>query len=221
METVKLIIDIVSPILVAIITAGLTYASVASKNNKAIDLEQYQKIFSPIHKILNFGKPVANKDMYFEIKDIINENYSLIPESTMLSFNKLTAENFNNNDDEFIKFKNKMDTCHEYLSCTLGYARKKLSPYDKRQTKKVINSTSFDYDLTKMMIKFMIGSLLFSLYINLFINYTDALSFISSVANITMILFTIVSVGYTIFYFISVAIGSCKTKKKVEENTDE
>lgn len=198
---IKSWLDTLSPILVAFITAVLTYALFVLKNkinnNKNISIEQYKKVFAPIHKILKFENPKVDKFMYYDIKQIISSNYDLLPANTLSSFNNIQEDNFTENDKKFLEFKEEIEACFRFFSSSLGYSREKLSIHDRIKAKKIINSSSFDYIYSKNVIFITIFSIIISFLIILIGDkYTDTITIITATVGFTPVVFMFCMIIY-------------------------
>ncbi len=150
MDEERTIISCITTVLVALITNALVYmiTRLNDKNTKSDSIlrEQYERIFAPIHKILYFDKPEKDKFKYIEIKEIISNNYSFLPEAIRSSFLKIDIDKSNK---EFEDFKKINEKCFKYLRSRLGYSREKLSKDERKSAKKIINCKSEDLILSK------------------------------------------------------------------------
>lgn len=117
-----------------IITQLFTYLNSKGNKTDSIYKQQYDNVFSPIHKIL-FFTDLEDNDKIEEIYNIIYNNYNLSTELLRKKFNKCTSKNIITSD-----FKDVIKDGCKCLEKALGYTKTKLSKQQKEQYKTVIYS---------------------------------------------------------------------------------
>ena len=135
-ETLRTLITCLSSIFIALSSNAFVFLSTRTnekknKNNSILE-QQYNKVFTPIHKIVFFKSEYINK--ISAIERIISDNYELVADEIKDKFFECKQIN-----GITTSFKNLIDACYKVSRNKLGYSNLKLKKEEKESTKKVIS----------------------------------------------------------------------------------
>jgi len=104
------------PIMGVMITASVAYLVGRPRWYAKLD-EQYQKVWAPLHRLLNWPEKTEERDK--EIEKLLYDNYQLVPQDIV----KLWQNN------SFNRFKAEVGSGFKYAARRLGYAKVQQSLY--------------------------------------------------------------------------------------------
>ena len=129
--------------------------------------EQYEKVFSPIHNILFFNRQKNNVKTYIKIKKILIDNYNIVPQGIIDSFNEINK--FENNTSNF---ENNINYCFHYLGNKLGCSKQELDKSKKKIAKEILNCKSEELLVSIQIRKILIITLAIVLSIYYLLYFT-------------------------------------------------
>lgn len=142
-ETARTLITCCATLGAVMITQLFTYLNSKSNKTDSIYKQQYDNIFSPIHRILFFASKNKFEDLEC-IRKIIYENYNLSSDILIKEFNKCYS-----NAEITNEFENIILSGYNLLKNKLGYSKLKMKKADKQNTAKTIILTSSKKNLIR------------------------------------------------------------------------
>ena len=153
-EIIVAIISSIGSIIITILSLLLTdiikKMNFKSTNEALKRKEQYEKVFSPIHRILFFNKQNRIK-AYIKIKKILTYNYSIVPQGIIDSFNK--TNNYKKNASDF---EDKIEYCFHYLGNKLDCSKQKLDTPKEKIAKEILECKSEELIISSQIKKVLI-----------------------------------------------------------------
>lgn len=201
-ETLRTLITCGTTVLVALISNILVFAVTMINNNtnkkNSISEEQYKKIFAPIHKILYFDEIYNDELKYKTIKQVIDNNYHLVPKNIRESFLDIELEKIecDEYDYKMFHFQNKILICYAYLGSVLGYSKTKLSRGEMKYAKSIINHKSIDFIESKRLKIFAVSWISAEILVGLFLRFYCGIEFPN---NYFVVIITFVAVALSPF----------------------
>lgn len=158
-ETIRTFITSGATVGAVVITQFFTFLNLRSNKNDSIYKQQYDKIFSPIHRILFFDSQSKSENLE-EICAIISNNYSLASDALIEEF-KICFDN----DEITEEFSDMILSAYNLLKNKLGYSKLKMKKDEKRKSLQTIITDSSKAKLTKAISEIMDD---FASYLELF-----------------------------------------------------
>lgn len=128
------------------ITQVFSYLNSKNNQSESVFKQQYDKIFSPIHKVLFFN---TNNEIekISKIYNILDANYNLVSNELIESFSKCNAKH-----ELTEEFKSIIECSYNFLKNKLGFSKIEMKKEEKaeakkyvsKDTKKIISSFIFD-----------------------------------------------------------------------------
>lgn len=158
-ETIRTIFTCCATLGAVVITQLFTYLNSKGDKTDSIYKQQYDKIFSPIHRTLFFTPSQRVTDDLEIISNIIYNNYSLASDALIEEFGKCF-----DNDEITKEFEHIIQSGYILLRNKLGYSKLKLKKSDERNaTNSIISSRNKLKTLLYYQFLFLIASLIFYL----------------------------------------------------------
>lgn len=202
-ETIRTLITCGTSILCIIASNIFIYISSKTNEKKSKNVsileQQYNKIFSPIHKILFFTN-LNDYDKITKIYNIIYSNYQLSTELLREEYNKCASEN-----NIRIHFEILIDDGCKCLEKALGYTKTKLNKQQKEISKNIIylnnlNDYHKGHEIITISVTFV--SVIINLLICLIISSNSTISSIKKITIDNDLLSIVVCLAFTIFIIV-------------------
>ena len=210
-ETIRTLITCGTSILCIIASNIFIYISSKTNEKKSKNVsileQQYNKIFSPIHKILFFTN-LNDYDKITKIYNIIYSNYQLSTELLREEYNKCASEN-----KIRIHFEILINDGCKCLEKALGYTKTKLNKQQKEISKNILYLNNLDnyHRVTKII---SISASFISIIITLVIFLIDSKNnIISSMKKMTLDTDLLIIVFYLVCTIVLFVISIKKIKK--------
>lgn len=210
-ETIRTLITCGTSILCIIASNIFIYISSKTNEKKSKNVsileQQYNKIFSPIHKILFFTN-LNDYDKITKIYNIIYSNYQLSTELLREEYNKCASEN-----KIRIHFEILIDDGCKCLEKALGYTKTKLNKQQKEISKNILYLNNLDnYHRVQKIITISVTCI--SIIITLVIYLIDSKNnIISSMEKMTLDTDLLIIVFYLVCTIVLFVISIKKIKK--------
>lgn len=210
-ETIRTLITCGTSILCIIASNIFIYISSKTNEKKSKNVsileQQYNKIFSPIHKILFFTN-LNDYDKITKIYNIIYSNYQLSTELLREEYNKCASEN-----KIRIHFEILIDDGCKCLEKALGYTKTKLNKQQKEISKNILYLNNLDnYHRVQKIITISVSCI--SIIITLVIYLIDSKNnIISSMEKMTLDTDLLIIVFYLVCTIVLFVISIKKIKK--------
>lgn len=210
-ETIRTLITCGTSILCIIASNIFIYISSKTNEKKSKNVsileQQYNKIFSPIHKILFFTN-LTDYDKITKIYNIIYSNYQLSTELLREEYNKCASEN-----KIRIHFEILIDDGCKCLEKALGYTKTKLNKQQKEISKNILYLNNLDnYHRVQKIITISVTCI--SIIITLVIYLIDSKNnIISSMEKMTLDTDLLIIVFYLVCTIVLFVISIKKIKK--------
>lgn len=138
-------------IIAVIITQFFTYLNSKSSKNDSIYKQQYDKIFSPIHRTLFFTPSQKVTDDLEIISNIIYKNYNIASDVLIEEFSKCF-----DNDEITDEFYNIIKAGYSLLRNKLGYTKLKMKKTERKKSSQIIITNKIIKKLFELIVYLII-----------------------------------------------------------------